>query len=50
MGGRKILGFFKGNRALCPADCLAHAVSLARALAQMTARLEDLEKQIANKK
>lgn len=45
MGVGKILGSFKGIKALAQ-----QAVSLARSLAEMTARLEDLEKQIANKK
>lgn len=49
MGVGKVLGSFKGIKAFAQ-QTVAHAVSLAHSLAQMTARLEDLEKQIANKK
>ena len=49
MGAGKISGTFKGKKPLAHQTTWL-TVSLARSLAQMTARLEDLEKQIANKK
>lgn len=49
MGMGKILGSFKGEKPFAHQTAWL-TVSLACLLAQMTARLEDLEKQIAKKK
>lgn len=46
----KILGSFKGKKPFAHQTVRLMLFSLACSLAQMTARLEDLEKQIANKK
>lgn len=45
-----MLGFFMGEKNPFPIRLSGSCFSLARSLAQMTARLEDLEKQIALKK